>query len=99
MANTIEIIAQHLSGNDPEGFDVEAWTAHLAAAYRAVALAHYPNAVVSVEIDVQDACGDTRPVTVTLTVDGDDEYNDDLRREIEVTENYEWERHSDEFYI
>jgi len=57
----ITISAQHLTGNDPEGFNRDAWIAALTERYTEIGNEHFPNAEIVVEIDVQRASGNARP--------------------------------------
>lgn len=92
MTTTIEIRAQYLTGNAPEGLDHDAWLARLEAEYRTTASARYPNAEVLVTFDRQNASGYQRPAEVSLVVDGEDELDGDLERDIEAAAGYLWDR-------
>jgi hypothetical protein len=88
----ITICAQHLDGNDPEGLNVPAWLERLCDAYRATALAHYPDATVIVEIDRErHTSGATRTATAVLEIAGALSVDSELERDVELTGNYLWE--------
>jgi hypothetical protein len=72
----ITIAAQHLTGNDPEGFNVNAWISALNAEYREIAQAAYPDAEIVVKIDVQTASGYARLAAV---------YIDDAERPADIS--------------
>lgn len=92
---------QHLDGNDPEGFNADAWLVALTAEYRSTAAAHFPHAEIVVEIDRQRKCsGYSRQVTVDF--DGDDEPSfsdrDALQTSIEYTCNELYDARGGEFF-
>jgi hypothetical protein len=93
----ITICAQHLTGNDPEGLNVDVWVERLRREYRATALAHYPRAAVTVDIDVQEhTSGATREPTVVLETDGELDVDSDLEREVAGVSSWLWSRVCDD---
>ena len=98
----ITILDQHLDGNDPVGFNADAWLAALEAEYRATAAAHFPAAEIVVEIDRQRKCsGYSRPVTVDFDGEDDDPSFADLdalQTSIEYTCNDLYDARGQEFF-
>lgn len=84
MTTQIAITDQYLDGNSPERFNHALWLDRLEAAYRATALAHYPQATVTVSIDRQrNASGYCRPAEVVVKEDGDWVYDPALAAAID----------------
>lgn len=100
MNAKIEITVQHLYGNDPEGFDAEAWLVALESEYRSTALAHFPNAEVIVEIDRQQrASGYCRPVSVDVCGDdGERVFSPELERAIDYVADALYDTRGQEFF-
>ena len=95
----ITILAQHLDGNDAEGFDAQAWVEALEAEYRQIASRYAPLADVSVTVERQEASGAARPVSVEIDGDGaDDVDRAGLSFQIEQTANWLYDGRGQEFY-
>ena len=94
----ITITAQHLTGNDPEGFNAGAWISALETEYREIAQATYPDAEIVVNIDVQGASGYSRPVSVSVD-DAEESANiSDLEFQIERAANELYDSRGQEFF-
>ena len=94
----ITITAQHLTGNDPEGFNAGAWISALETEYREIAQATFPEAEVIVKIDVQNASGYSRPVSVSVD-DADEPANiSDFEFQIEHAQNDLYDSRGQEFF-
>jgi hypothetical protein len=95
----ITIDAQHLTGNDPEGFNAGAWVSALETEYREIAQREFPDAEVVVKIDVQGASGYSRPVAVYVD-DADDTTESiySLEFQIEQTANALYDSRGQEFF-
>ena len=99
MTTTISIHAQHLDGNDPEGFDAAAWVVALEAEYRQIAETHAPLAEITVTIERQRASGASRPVLVEIVGgDADDVDRTGLEFEIGQAANWLYDQRGQEFY-
>ena len=97
----ISIRAQHLDGNDPEGFDARAWCVALEAEYRQIAETYAPLAAITVTIERQRASGAARPVSVEIEGDDADDINRaGLELTVEQAANYLYDRRGSgpEFY-
>jgi hypothetical protein len=93
---SISIRAQHLDGNDPEGFNAAAWVQALTSEYRRVALDHCPGAVVEVTIDRQPHTGAAAHVSVH--VEGNEIDHAALEFSVEQAANWLYDRRGQEFY-
>jgi hypothetical protein len=107
MTTTITISAQHLDGNDPEGFDTAAWLDALETEYRNTATAYFPDAEIVVEIDRQKRnSGYTRPVEIYADSDEVDDVNQvidagdflELKTAIEYVRNALYDARGQEFF-
>ena len=87
----IEIHAQHLCGNDPDGFELDFWIQELTQEYRRIVSEHYPDADVVVKIDVQNASGSCAQVQVFGG-------NTDLEYQIEQAASRLHDARGEEFY-
>lgn len=67
----ITINQQILTGNFPDGFNLEKWISAIETKYRAVANQWFPNAEIVVSHDMQRASGYTRPLSVDFDDDND----------------------------
>lgn len=97
----IIISAQHLYGNDPEGFDAVGWLAALAAEYRAVAASYFPHAEIVVTIDCQRTGGGyCRAVDIDYDDDADASAADKRSFEsvIDQTQNALYDQRAEEFF-
>lgn len=98
----ITISAQHLLGNDPEGFSASAWDSALEAEYRGIAEDYFPGAEIVVKIDSQNASGSSRSVAIYFD-DVDLETLDNSARsglefQIEQAANALYDRRGQEFF-
>ncbi len=66
---TVTITEQHLTGNDPDEFNLDKWLGALEREYRRTVRAHFPNARCVVDFDVRRASGYCRPVSVDFEHD------------------------------
>ena len=88
----IEITAQHLTGNSFEGFNDTAWVAALEREYIEIARHAYPNAEITVKIELQNMSGCGRDVQVF----GDEDNL--ITSQIENAANALYDDRGDEFY-
>ena len=96
---TINIYAQHLDGNDPEGFDARAWVEALEGAYRRIAETYAPRADITVTVERQRASGAARPPRVELSGnDADDVDVGGLEFQIEQAAGWLYDRRGQELY-
>ena len=93
----ITISAQHLLGNDPEGFNASAWEAALESEYREIAEKFFPDAQIIVEIDSQNASGAARPVAVYFD-NADDADTSALELQVEQAANALYDRCGQDFF-
>ncbi len=97
----ILISAQHLDGNDPDGFNSVNWVAALETEYREIATRYFPNAEIVVKIDHQKKCsGYTRAVCTEFWDDDDADVGDQsaLKFIIEQAANALYDKRGNEFY-
>ena len=94
------ISAQHLYGNDPEGFAAAAWLEALEAEYRKIVAQWFPRAEIEVTIDAQHACGYSRDVSVYVEDDDGVSVSDQrgMVSQIEQAENDLYDRRGEEFF-
>jgi hypothetical protein len=97
---TVVISDQHLTGNDPEGFDSTKWVSELEREYRRIVRSRFPRALCIVKIDVQRASGYCRPVSVDFEHESRAKWDDQqsLIVSIEQASNALYDSRAHEFF-